>query len=485
MKKVVVAGAGLGGLETAYILAKNGFQVTVLEKHRTVGGALQSFCRNGELFDTGFHYVGGLEQGQSLYDRFKYLNLLHLPWHRLDKECFDRIIIDGNSYVHANGHKQFAEKLAIQFPSERESLLRFAGLIRETAAAVMSNFADGSRTFDNPLYTQSTLQVLQTIFKDRLLIDVIGASGSKIDLTNNDLPFFVFAEIFNSYIESAWRLDGPGSLIADSLAQDIRSMGGTICCNRQVTGINTRNGIATGVTTSNQEFYPADLVISDIAPSVSLDLIDQPGVIRNIYRRRIENLDKSLGMFTVNIRLKQESVPYLNSNLFIFRNSSPWSACQDSSISDRAMVSFRPCLTSSFCSNIDLLAPMSWNMVEKWAGTTVGHRGPDYLEFKERKAKELISLVSPHIQTKENADLSECIESYSTSTPLTWTDYTGTPQGSAFGIVKKSSELEKTMLSVRTPVENLYLTGQNINLHGIMGVTMTAWLTCQKICQIQ
>lgn len=499
MKKIIVIGAGLGGLETAYIMAKNGCQVTVLEKQHTYGGALQSFCRKGEHFDTGFHYVGGIGKGDTLYNRFEYLNLLHLPWHRLNTECFDRIIVNGNSYAHANGHLEFAETLAKQFPHEKESLYKFVELVKQAAQSINGTAAATAlqaeqqptepqaqaetqeNIFENPLYTQSTLQVLQGLFKDRLLIDVIGGSGFKIDLTNTDLPFFVFAEIFNSYIESAWRLDGPGSLIADSLVKDIRSMNGQVICNEQVVRINTENGLATGLTTASGKFYPADIVVSDAEPASTLNLIQDPGVIRNIYKRRIESLDKSLGMFTVNIRLKPESVPYINSNLFIFNNASPWSLNPDSSITDRAMVFYRPCSNSSFCNNIDLLAPMPWSAVEQWKDTTVGHRGADYEQFKQRKANELINLAAAHIETVNGTPFTECIESISTSTPLTWQNYTGTPCGSAFGIVKKSSELGKTMLSVRTPVDNLIFTGQSINLHGVMGVTMTAWLTCQKI----
>ena len=39
----------------------------------------------------------------------------------------------------------------------------------------------------------------------------------------------------------------------------------------------------------------------------------------------------------------------------------------------------------------------------------------------------------------------------------------------------------KSMISVKTKVPNLYLTGQNINLHGVLGVTECALLTCGAI----
>jgi all-trans-retinol 13,14-reductase len=38
-----------------------------------------------------------------------------------------------------------------------------------------------------------------------------------------------------------------------------------------------------------------------------------------------------------------------------------------------------------------------------------------------------------------------------------------------------------TMLSPRTPIPNLLLTGQSLMLHGIEGVTMTALKTCEEL----
>ena len=68
-----------------------------------------------------------------------------------------------------------------------------------------------------------------------------------------------------------------------------------------------------------------------------------------------------------------------------------------------------------------------------------------------------------------------------TSTPLTWRDYTLTPLGTAFGLRKDSRQPLLTILSPRTPIPNLLLTGQNLMLHGLEGVTMTALQTCAKV----
>jgi len=48
-KQVVVLGAGISGLTTAYLLNKEGFDVTVLEKNYEVGGSMESVFENGYL----------------------------------------------------------------------------------------------------------------------------------------------------------------------------------------------------------------------------------------------------------------------------------------------------------------------------------------------------------------------------------------------------------------------------------------------------
>lgn len=52
-KKIVILGAGISGLTTAYLLNKEGHDVTVLESRNEVGGSMESVFENGYLFDRG------------------------------------------------------------------------------------------------------------------------------------------------------------------------------------------------------------------------------------------------------------------------------------------------------------------------------------------------------------------------------------------------------------------------------------------------
>jgi len=75
------------------------------------------------------------------------------------------------------------------------------------------------------------------------------------------------------------------------------------------------------------------------------------------------------------------------------------------------------------------------------------------------------------------------VEKRYTSTPLTWRDYTLSPNGSAFGIRKDCRMPLLTMLSPKTPISNLILTGQSLILHGLEGVTMAALKTLEALKQ--
>ena len=467
-KRVVVIGAGLGGLQCAYILAKNGIEVTVLEQAPAIGGCLQSFHRGDILFDTGFHYVGGLREGESLYPLFRYFNLLDLPWQALDEECFDEVNIGTQRFKFAVGHERFAETLTEAFPKEKEGIQRFTNCLKEVGDHIMDVFEPREATdfYSNSLFARSAYQFLTDTIHDPLLRNVLCGTSLKLELAKDSLPLYVYAQINNSFIQSAWRIRGGGQQIADHLAADITRYGGTIRTRADVTRIEEQNGCAKGVWINNEEFIEATDIICDIHPKEVLRLMADSKSLRNIYRKRIGSLEETYGMFTANIRLKPDMIPYLNRNIFVHRpNVDMWDI--DTSVANSAMVSFYPGQPA-----LDLLTPMRWSDVAQWTEK----RGDDYEAFKERKTEECIQLVETRLP-----ELRDAIDKVYTSTPLSYQHYTRTFNGSAYGIRKDWKSPITTVLAPKTPIENVLLTGQNLNLHGVLGVSMTSVITSAQI----
>ncbi len=471
-ERVVVIGAGLGGLQCAYILAKNGLRVTVLERDTHLGGCLQTFRRGGILFDTGFHYVGGLREGEALYPLFRYFNLLHLPWQMLDEDCSDEVVIGRRSFAFAAGHERFVDTLSADFPAEREALRTYARFLKNVGDHMYDAFLprEAGDFYTTSLFARPAYDFLAETIHDPLLRQVLSGTSLKMELNRESLPLYAFAQINNSYLQSAWRLRGGGQQIADHLAADIRSMGGEIRTGVDVTAIEERDRLAVSVRTRDGERIEAGTIIADIHPREVLRLMAECGSLRKVYRSRIQALEDTAGMFTANIRLKPGALPYENRNIFVHHETADlWR--HSSSQTDSVMVSFYPGQDA-----VDLLTPMRWADVAKWAEKPVGKRGEDYVEYKNGKVEACLRLIEQRFPS-----LRDAIESVHTSTPLTYYRYTHTHEGSAFGIRKDWRSPLTTILAPKTPIPNVLLTGQNLNLHGLLGVSMTSVLTASHL----
>jgi phytoene dehydrogenase-like protein len=64
-KRVLVIGTGIGGLTAVALLARDDFEVTVLEAHIYPGGCAGTFYYQGYHFDSGATFAGGFQPGGS------------------------------------------------------------------------------------------------------------------------------------------------------------------------------------------------------------------------------------------------------------------------------------------------------------------------------------------------------------------------------------------------------------------------------------
>ena len=482
---ILIIGSGMGGLVCADILGKEGLKVGVVEKNKQIGGSLQTYARDKVIFDSGVHYLGGLAKGQNLYQIFKYLGIMDkLKLQLQDVDAFDKILIEGDDieYPLAQGYENFISRLLVYFPEEEKALHAYCDKLKE----ICSKFPLYNLHSTNDLNEKSDVLEIDT----KSFIDSITTNTKlQVVLTANNVlyageadktPLYVHALILNSYIESSWKCIDGGSQIAKLLAQNIKENGGKIIRNFEVKKIVEENGLASYAELHDGSRIYAKCFISNMHPVKTLEITDTP-LIKNAYRNRLKSLENSVSAFTLNIVFKKDSFKYFTHNYYCVNESTVWTAANHTEENwplGYAVFCGASSKSEEYADGLSVLAYMRYEEVEEWKDTfntssNENDRGETYNHFKKRKAEILLDAVE-----RKFPGLRACIKSYYVATPLSYRDYIGNDDGSLYGIVKDYKHTLKTFISPRTKLPNLYLTGQNLNLHGILGASMSGIVTC-------
>ena len=482
---VVIIGGGLGGLLCGYILCKHGFGVVVLEKNAVIGGCLQSFRRNGVLFDTGMHYIGSMDEGQLLHRFWKYLGLLdQVKLRKLDEQAFDIISYGGQRYPSAMGYENYVERLVSFFPKERKALQNYVDtLYKVSTSSPVSRLEEVEHTF--PLEIEyvktSASDYISHLTADPVLQNVLAGNVPLYAGVREKTPFYIHAFLHNSYIQSAYRIVGGGQSVADGLVDSIRAMGGEVWTQSEVVRFVGSEQVMSGVELKDGRYVEGKYFISAVHPQAMAGMLCE-AMVKRSFCRRIRNLENTIAGFTVYLGFKPEEVPYFNSNYFHYEVEDIWT-CGDYTGREwpRGYLYMHqaPENGGDYSESALIISYMRYEEVRKWQGTRVGHRGEAYQEFKERRALQLIEALS-----REFPGIKDKIAFYNVSTPLTYENYTATVEGGMYGILRDVNSLLQAGVAQRSHIPNLYLTGQNTNSHGMLGVTNGAMLTCAELLGI-
>ncbi|MEI6683629.1 MAG: NAD(P)/FAD-dependent oxidoreductase [Bacteroidota bacterium] len=496
---VIIIGSGLGGLICGNILSREGMKVGIFEKERQAGGNLRSFTRHGQKFETGVHYTGSLEPGQTLHRYWKYLGLTEaLPLQKLDRDGFDRITFGDREFPLAQGFGNFTEQLLPFFPGAAAELQRYTGKIEEVVSAFPLYNLELPVNHREQHYTnKSALEFLQGFSQTRCdnrrqsvsppnshaatPLSAVLAGNNFLYGGHPQTPVHVSSLISHSFISGACRIIGGSDQVAISLEHKLISNGGTIRFNSEVIRIERQDG-QFSVIPSAGDTCLASRIISDIHPAVALSLLPV-GMVRPAYRKRIESLENTVSSFILHLTLKPGSFPYLNHNVYYHNSFNAWheynltgqdwpgmylltTACQHAG--------------QKFAETMTILTYMQYGEVAGWSESRTGNRGAAYEDFKSERAEKLLQGVF-----RKFPELQGAISRTDISTPLTYRDFTGIPEGSLYGIRKNYTEPMFTTVLPRTKIADFYFTGQNTNLHGLLGVTIGAVATCGEIVGLE
>ncbi|WP_422737729.1 phytoene desaturase family protein [Micromonospora sp. WMMD729] len=271
--RVVVVGAGLGGLACALHLAGSGRQVTVLERESVPGGRAGRLAVDGYEFDTGptvltmpdliAEALGAV--GEELRD---WLDLTPLD------PAYRAYYPDGSTLdVRTDTTRMAAEISRVCGPREADGYLRFVDYARELWRLERADFIE--RNLDAPtdlltgnllkLLTGGAFRRLQTkinqFFRDPRTQRIFSFQAMYAGLAPHD-ALAIYAVI--AYLDSVAGVYFPrGGIhaVSRAMAGAAEKHGVQIRYDTTVTRVETANGRATGVLTADGELVPADVVV--------------------------------------------------------------------------------------------------------------------------------------------------------------------------------------------------------------------------------
>lgn len=482
MRQIIVLGGGLGGLFTGALLAHNGCQVHVLEMSHTLGGGLQTFVRHGLSCETGMHVVGGFQPGGSLHRICRYLGILDpLDIVPMPMDCMAEVVslTDGRVYRLPQGREAFTSYLVEHFPAEAEGIRRYVAAIFDIASRM--ELFNLRRPTSNTIFESAATPIgtfLRQFTADDELLRVLAFLHTLYGGVPESTPAYIHALINVLYINGT-AMFGSSQQLADALCEVIVAHGGEVSLGSPVTHIEVKDHEVQYVEVQRDERLQAEAYVSSLHPSAMLRLCSE-GAFPKIFASRLATLTHTYSVFKVYYELDAARFPALQAPVYLHDEPSRYWHLQhfDENWPQGADLFMTP--TGSQRSNehrlLMAMCPLSFDAVSRWAESTTGHRPADYYQWKQQMTDRLTALISRHYPGFRSA----IVSSFAAS-PLTFRDWTGSPQGSMYGFAHEADDVFRSQFSVATRVRNLWLTGQNVSLHGICGVPLTAILTAEAV----
>lgn len=483
---VIIIGGGLGGLSCGVTLSKEGLDVCVLEQHHTIGGCLQSFKRDGYTLDTGMHYVGSLSKGQIMHQYFKYFDIVdELRLRKLDESGFDFFhFSDGTSYCHAMGYDRFVEILSKDFPEEYNNIKAFSSEIKHVGNLVSPDILREGRISNGgfEFMSMSAYDEINKYIRDEKLKRVFAGNAGLYAGDKLTTSMYEYGMITNSNIDGAYAFVDGSQQLADLLSDKIKSHGGAVVLKSKVKTIHLEADRADYIELESGERLTAKWIISSLHPATTFSMLENNTIYKKAFFTRMNSLPNTYGLFTTYLLMKSNTTKYINQNHYLFNNPDVWASEGDYKGFNipSTLLCMQPNSENEYAKVITLLTPMRHSEYERWNDTSLRNRTSDYEAFKQRFSEAVVDFVSQFYP-----DLHNNVEKIYTASPLTYRDYTSTPQGCAYGIVKDCRNPLVTLMPAKTRISNLLITGQSLNIHGCLGTTVSSAVTCSEILGIE
>ena len=489
----IVIGSGIGGLTAAALLSKHAKKrILVLERHYAAGGFTHAFRRAGYEWDVGVHYIGGVNQAHSATrTAFDHLTEGRLQWHPMP-EVYDRIQIGERTYDFPAGIENFRDRMKGYFPGETRAIDLYIAAVYSVVQASGLYFAE--KAIPGPLASliggmlrfrflrqadRTTVQVLSQFTQNRELIAVLAGQWGNYGLPPSQSSFAMHAMTVHHYFEGAGYPVGGASEIAAAIAPLIESAGGQIATNADVAQVLLdRRNRAIGVCLADGREILAPIVISDAGAHTTYARL-LPGDLTNTLpiRRELGRIPPSMSHCCLYVGLtRNEGEPeFGSSNLWIFPDADHDGSLQrytedPDTPFPMLFISFPSAKDPTFSlrypgrSTLEVIVPAPYSRFLPWAETRWKRRTSDYEAFKKALTTRLLDELHHHVPaTKSRVAYAEL------STPLSTRHFGNWPRGEMYGLGAVPSRFRIRNLGARTPIRNLYLTGQDASVAGVTG----------------
>lgn len=277
MKKVIVTGAGYGGIAAALRAKAKGFDVHIVDQCPQIGGRAQVYKKDGFLHDAGPTVITAPFLFDELFQLFgkklnDYVEMTELdPWYRF-------VFPDGKSFDYGGTVEDTLAEIEKFNPADRDNYLK---LLKDSEAIFNKGFEDlASEPFHKFSSMVSVapdlvrLKSFQTVWqfisrhiespylRQAFSIQPLLVGGNPFDTTS------IYSLIH--YLERKWGvhfvMGGTGALTA-ALEKLMLEEGIRITLNRPVKCLSIENGRATGVQYENGETENADVIVSNADPT--------------------------------------------------------------------------------------------------------------------------------------------------------------------------------------------------------------------------
>jgi all-trans-retinol 13,14-reductase len=501
----IVVGSGIGGMGTAALLAKAAEQrVLVLEKHYTAGGFTHVFHRPGFEWDVGVHYVGQVHKpGSPVRALFDYLAEGRLAWNAMP-EVYDRVNIDGLRFDYISGRDHLRDALVRTFPLERDVIDRYFRAIRQCMRRLPFYFVDktlprllsrilgpGLRMPFLRFARRTTGQVLDDLSASRELRAVLTAQWGDYGLPPGQSSFGVHAAIVDHYFEGAAYPIGGASRIAASVLPTIERASGALVVSAEVDRILIDGTRAIGVRMTDGREFRANAIVSDAGIRTTMDRLLRDGAPEEARQAaaRTRRLSATSGHLCLYAGLTfPGAAPKLDSsNLWIHptldfdRNMSAFQADLDAPF-PFLYISFPSAKDPSFDTRyphrhtIEVVTLAPYEHFSRWAGSDWKRRPQEYEATKKRLAERLLVELCRHVPAASGA-----VATWELSTPLSTKHFASAPCGEMYGLAHTPMRFESRDLGPHTSIRNLFLTGQDVGMCGVMGALSGALVTASAM----